>query len=441
MKKFLVVLVVLTLVGLASIALAADVTMGGSVQIRSRNFQSMTYDKNSTSSGATTVDTQERVIIDVNAKAGDNLKGKISLWNDWDTWQRFENVQGYPGGFGKETTNTGGHFGFREAWMSFNLPDIPVNVTVGHQLLTLGNGWFFRSSHFGSDAWVISNKTGNNTLGFINVKVGEGTSSAYASDDSDAYVLFDVLKLNDNMSVGIDISDVKFRANSVVSAPTQTNTELQNIGLNFNGKLGAVNLKAEADFQMGKVDAWGGNPEQKFKGMQLVVQGNVAMDPLTINFLLGYGTGQDLESNTNDIEQYVNLLDTDPRYTFLYEYKLNTAANGGPYSAGIGGTPAKNTGMANTTALGAGVMFAVSKSLNLGLDAYYLQATEKIPNGMGEMSDKIGTEIDAKIYWKLYDNLTWNWDLGYFMPGDAYKTAAGKTDAATGIQGVLAFKF
>ena len=86
-------------------------------------------------------------------------------------------------------------------------------------------------------------------------------------------------------------------------------------------------------------------------------------------------------------------------------------------------------------------MFAASKSLNIGLDVYDLIATEKVTNGLGEESDEIGIEIDAKVNWKLYDNLTWNWDLGYFMPGKAYKTASGKTDPAMGIQGILALKF
>jgi hypothetical protein len=373
-------------------------------------------------------------MIDVNAKAGDNVKGKISLWNDWDTWrQGFEKSQGTD--FGSNAT-TSQQFGFREAWVSFNLPDIPVNVTVGHQLLQLGNGWFIKNKHYGSDAWVISHTTSNNTLGFVNMKGAEG-SSAVASDDVDTYTIFDVFKLSDTMSIGADITEVKSRASAATIGIIPANTDLQNLGLHFNGKFGTLKLAAEFDAQMGQIEGTGGAPDEDFGGMQLVVQGNLALDPITINFLLGYGTGQDLSSTSNDIDEYFNLLDTDPRYTFMYEYKLATAATGGPY----GGTARKNTGMANTTVIGAGVMFAASKSLNLGLDAYWLQATEDIPNGLGVMESDIGMELDVKINWKLYDNLTWDWTIGYFMPGDAYKTAAGTDDAATGIQGVLAFKF
>jgi hypothetical protein len=308
--------------------------------------------------------------------------------------------------------------------LSFNLPDIPINVTVGHQYLQLGNGWFLQNKHFGSDAWVVANVTGANTLAFVNIKVAEG-NAANASDDVDAYALLDVFKINEDMSIGIDIANVKIRSTAVGFGPA-TGADLMNYSLNFNGKFGIVKLMAQADVQGGKISN-GGPAEPKFKGTEIVVQGNVGMDPVTINFLLAQGSGQ--KSTDTDVKQFVNFLDINPRYTFLYEYKL----------AGAGG--AAHQGFANTTCISVGAMFAASKSLNLGLDVYYLLATEKIENGMGEESDEIGIEVDAKVNWKLYDNLTWNWDLGYFMPGKAYKTSTGKDDPAMGIQGILALKF
>jgi len=434
MKKFLVVLVVLTLVGLASIALAADVTVGGSVQIRSRLFKDMTYDKNSTASNSQTTDTQERIIIDVNAKAGDNLKGKISLWNDFEDWGNFEQVQGQGFGNSTGTTKTSPHFGFREAWVSFNLPEIPVNITGGHQLLKLANGWFFRSQHFGSDAWVVANVTGANTLAFLDVKISEGgtgqngaTNPAYGSDDADAYVLLDVFKLSDAAAIGIDLSDVRVRQATPIG-----DVEVQNYDIFFNGKLGPVNLSANVEAQGGanKTAA----VESKFKGNEIVIQGNLPTDAVTFNFLLARGSGK--KRTDVDQKEYTNFLDIDPHYTFLYEYKL----------AGAGG--AAHQGFNNTTAVSIGAMFHASKSLDLGLDLYYLQATEKegtplaIATAGAETSSNIGYEADLKVYWKLYDNLTWNWDLGYFKPGDALKTSAtAPTDAAMGVQGVLAFKF
>jgi hypothetical protein len=450
MKKFYVLLAVAVMVCLSSMAFAADVTVGGSVQIRSRYFDDMKFDKDSGGPGApnrasNALDTQERIMLDINAKT-DGAKGKISLWNDFEDWGRLESAQG--NGFGSTTgtgvsgtnasgTSTSGHFGFREAWLNFDLPGVPVNVTAGHQLLQLGNGWFLRSKHFGSDAWVIANQTGPNTVAFVNIKVAEG-NAFQASDDADAYALLDVFKINEDMAVGIDVAGVKVRP-AAVGFGSLAGADLQNISANFNGKLGLVKLMAQVDVQTGKTKATAATTEPKFKGNEIVIQGNVLLDPVTINFLAARGSGKKISPTfaTDDNKQYVNFLDIDPHYTFLYEYKLGTACT----TNGTSATAQAHTGFCNTTALSAGVMFAATKSLNVGLDIFDLIATEKITNGVGEDSDEIGIELDGKVQWKLSDNLAWNWDLGYFKPGKAFKTAAGTTDAAMGIQGILAFKF
>src|SRR5574341_1059540 len=101
MKKFLAVLVVLALVGISSIALA-EVTVDGSVSLRSRNFSDLDNDDTTKSNADDQVDTQEKVIINISAKS-EKVKGKISLWNDFEPWGGLE-------------TQNGGSLGFREAW-------------------------------------------------------------------------------------------------------------------------------------------------------------------------------------------------------------------------------------------------------------------------------------------------------------------------------------
>ena len=421
MKKFLAVLAVVAFVCLSSMAFAADVTVGGSLEMRSRDFSVLSLDKNDHSKDAT--DTQERIRLDVNAKAGDDVKGKIELENDygngasdWGTGNDAKTVTGLGGGY----SANGGTMGFREAWLSVNLPGLPVNVTAGHQLLQLGNGWFFRSKHFGSDAWVVANQTGNNTVAAVDVKISEGLINT--NDDIDAYVLLDVYKLSDTATVGVDLTMANDPRNTLGlgGAGNTESTNAQNLGLNFNGKTGPVNLKAEIDIQNGKAK---GN-DAKFKGNQIVVQGSMPMDPVTLNFTVARGSGDKIGGS--DYDGYKTFLDIDPHYTFLYEYKIATAAG------------AKNTGFANTTALNVGATFAATKSLNIGANLWYLMATEKIANvksGSGT-TNNVGTELDVNVDWKLYENVSWNWNLGYFNPGDGM----GK-DAATGIQGILAFKF
>jgi hypothetical protein len=444
MKKFMVALVVFAITCFSVTAFAAvDVSVGGSYEIRSRDFNDLALTKDAPAVSAATGtspgsgnarDTQTRVRIDVNAKAGDTLKGKLQLESDFGTsaadWgQGFESNK-------YSVSSATSALGFREAWVLFQLPGLPVVVKGGHQLLQLGNGWFFRSQHYGSDAWVAFNDTGANHLGFVNVKVAEGNIAA--ADDADAYVIVDTYKLNDNNKIGFDLTFLNIRQ----PAGAATENKLQNLGLNYSGKLGPLALKAQIDMQSGKIKS---TTDSKYKGNEIVLEGSIPMDAVTFNIWLARGTGN--KSGGTDINGFATFLDIDPHYTFLYEYKVITAAG------------ARNTGFSNTQAIGVGAMFNASKSLSVGGNIWYLKANEKTNLAQaiggvnvtpGTNSDAIGTELDLMLNWKLYDNLTWNWVAGYFKPGDAYKgtyTSAGNPDmevgkqAATGIQGVLKFSF
>ncbi len=426
MKKFVVLLVVVALTFISAIAYAADVTVGGTVQIRSRNFDTMSFDEKVVTKDEK--DTQERIQMDINAKAGD-VKGKIAIWNDFDTWGRFEAVQGIASGTTVTTTAgdstqtyNNNKIGIREAWVNFNVPGLPINVTAGHQLLKLANGFFVSSMHFGSDAWVIANQTGNNTFAVVNGKIAENTTSL--SDDQDLYTILDVFKLSDNATIGVDFSNVKDRSGA-------DQVDLMNVGINFNGKIGPVALKAQFDQNMGDKTT-GGTVKQDFTGNEIVVQGKVPIAPVTLNFTFAMGSGQDTSS---DVTLFQNFLDVDPHVAFMYEYKIPTAAG------------RKNTGFANTTAIGVGATMAASSSVTVGADLWLLSASEKVNvtqtgRAAGAVSDDVGTEIDLAVNWKVAENLTWNWNVGYFMPGDAYLDATGAgDDAATGITGILAFKF
>lgn len=442
MKKVYVILAVLAMVCVSSIALAADVSVGGAVMFRSRNFQLLSLDKANPTKNQ--VDTQERIQVDVNAKSGD-VKAKIAIWNDFDTWGAVSGVQGgfeapQGGGFGRSGNNV---FGIRESWLLFPLADTGFFVKGGHQLLQLGNGMFFRSQHFGSDAWVAYRDDGPNHLGFVNVKVLEGKATVAAinsdgsktasspatanADDVDAYVIVDTYKVSDTTKIGVDLTMAKDRKNCLGLAGGSNPTDAQNLGLNYAGKLGPVNMKAQLDIQSGKAtkaNLDGTGNDAKFKGNNLYVRGDIPMDQLAVNFTIGRGSGP--KANQADYNQFVNFLDVDPHYTFLYEYKI-----AGP----CGKT---NQGFCNTTALNGGAKFNVTKNLTVGADVWILQATEKVADKKDatKTTNELGTELDVFVGWKLGENLAWNWNLGMFTPG-----AGMGNDAATGIQGILAYTF
>jgi hypothetical protein len=394
-----------------------------------------------------TTNTQERVRFNVDAKVGDYLNGRITFENDWDTFGRVEQPQGN----GQTTTN--GHPGnleVREAWVNFMFPGVPVGVKAGHQLLQLGNGWFFRSMKYGSDAWVVYNGTGNNTLAFYDVRVGENVDPNQPDQDIDFYGVLDAYKLADGV-VSVDLTWASAPSSggpfTTIFGNAGSKVDLYNLGLSYAAKTGPIHLKAEIDAQMGKAEnsTLGAPPagDSKFKGYQGVLQGTLPMDPLSINFTLAYGSGlkQLNGDTTKDVNQVITVMDNDQHYTLIYEYLEPTGALN-TVNAGNSNT-SLHTGFANTMAANLGAMFNLSNKLAVGLDYWYLQAVEDVAiMGNSSTSNKLGSEVDFKLNWKLYDNLTWNWQFGWFKHGDAYKLASGAdAEDSTAVYGQLSFKF
>jgi len=432
MKKLLVVAVVLAIACFSSMAFAADVTINGYVDVRSRNFQNFDLNKNSNTDTASRQTTETAFRIDVNVKASDTIKAKLSLWNDHDQW----NGKVYPDGTKNiDGTSTSTAF-IREAWIDFMIPDTPVGIKAGHQVMMLANGWFFRSNYGGSDAWIVYSKMGNATFALQDVKVREGANVNSSVDDVDLYTAMGTMKMGD-LTLGADLSMLRDNNGTVLVGPAAGQNgegKLYNLGLNVNGKVGPATLKAEVDLQNGK--AKGSGTDVKYSGNQIVVQASMPMGKLTLNATAARGSGDKTPVTTDKREGIVNLMDIGQHYTLIYEYRVRGAA----------GTT--NSGFRNTTALNVGAMFQATKTVAVGADLWYLQATEKTninpiaagTNGGANSSD-LGTELDVKVNWQIAPGLSWNWQIAYFAPGAAYQNAAGTKDAAYGAQGILSLTF
>ncbi|MDH4161097.1 MAG: porin [Nitrospirota bacterium] len=410
MKKFLALFAVLALTMVSSAAFA-EVSVSGSIDIRNLSTNNAS-DMNSDKSDENRT-TQERIRINVDAKH-EGVKGRVTLENDWYVWGSATN-----GWAGSAVESKSGALTIREGWIDFSMPfGMPGHVKVGHQMLQLGNGWFFRANKYGSDAWLIG-FPGKNTFAFVDVKAAEGLNAG--SDDVDAYVLLDTYKIDDKSSVGAYFVRVMDRQGKFMAGGgADAEGTLDTIGLHYNGMVGPLKLAAEFDMQSGEADPGAGAATTDLSGKQIIVQASMPLDALTINATFAMGSGDD--ATTAEEEGITVALDKDPHYTFVYEYFTKTAAG------------ATNTGFANTTAMNLGASYKVSGNVTVALDYWMLTATEV---GAG-VDDEVGSEIDAKILWKLNDNLSWNWSLGRFMPGKFYGANPDDVDA---VQGILSYKF
>jgi hypothetical protein len=104
------------------------------------------------------------------------------------------------------------------------------------------------------------NQTGNNTLALVNVKISEGLRIIGRF----RRVSNDVIKLGETQHW-----ESIFRTLKPGTGPRGIKMDLMNVGINFNGKIGPVALKAQFDQNMGDETL---GVKQDFKGNEIVVQ-------------------------------------------------------------------------------------------------------------------------------------------------------------------------
>lgn len=442
MKKFLVVVAVLAIVCVGLDAFALDVTVSGQAAVRSRLFENTATLANSHVDATNDAYTQTNFILEVNVK-GEGVKAKLALWNDYDTWgQRnigsnpgVDNQKGYAVTAG---SNNGSTAYIREAWIDFMVPGTPIGVKAGRQLMMLGNGWFFRSNYGGSDAWVVYANLGKvATIALQDVKLSEGVTTV-SRDDVDLYSLVATVKPADVITLGVDISYLNDKVGNVLQsvAGTKGSAWLWNGGVNATVKAGKATIKAEFDAQTGKAQN-NGVGGVDYDGFQGVIQATIPVGIVTINAGGVYSSGN--RPGSSNWGQMVTFGDAGQHYTLIYEYRTRSAG-----TTLAGASNGSNNLFQNTMAVYGGAMVQVAKSVAVGADVWWLNATEMVnmtTGGASKKSHDLGFEADAKLNWQITPNLSWNWQAGWLMTGSAYRTAGGFMDDIYCVQGVLALKF
>jgi hypothetical protein len=445
MKKFLVVAFVLAAVCVSTAAYAIDVTVNGEAAVRSRFFENIDGSQTANSHGdqSNSAYTQTRYNVQINVK-GDGFKGVLEVWNDFDDWggsigdggsgrgrNQVDNGSGNRGTQGATSTVQ-----IRQSFVEFTVPGTPVTLKAGRYLSMLGNGWFLRSMYGGQEGWLVTVPIGKVAeVAFENVKVAEG-SITLSRDDVDLYIFKAVVKPTDKFVVGTNVSYLKDNAGVVLQgAPSaQGGGNLWNLGLYMNGSLGIVRLKGQIDAQAGSVQTRLASGSRDYDGFQGIIEAEIPVSIVTLRAGAAYGSGNRPGSSNNS--GVVVMLDSPQHYTYIYEYRAKGA---GQIYGG------KQSGLNNTTFIYGGVMVAAGKSLDVGFDTYWLQATEWAGTTAGfngkNTSKEMGVETDVKINWKIAPNLTWSWVAAWLATGQGYRTVGGWTSDIYAVQGILSLKF
>jgi hypothetical protein len=394
---------------------ATQITIGGDVRIRGEfRKNNLTFNDDG---GDHISAYDQRIRLNVNAQVTPNTQAYVEIEGASATdtfkstgWAWGEN-SGSKGVYQFGDAKRGG-LSVLEAWIlhkGSGLLGMPAGIKVGHMALALGNKLFFDHTLFGDDAIVVfADPTKELHIGLLTIKFREGTAGL--NDDADAYVGLFAYKTKE-FSVSGDVVHVDHQNNTGgFPGIAGADVHLWNFGLRANANISGFELKADGELQTGKITDTGGS-DPKFKGYAFMVGAGYNLDPVKLGVEYAYGSGDNDPTDTS-FKTFVTSLSNVQHFTYVYDYRTTTAA----------GT--QGTGLANTSYLKIDAGAPLAKDLS-GYLAYYWLRANKVASGV---SKSIGSEIDAKITYKIDRNLNYWVEGGYLFAGNFWKTVTGAKD-------------
>jgi len=278
-------------------------------------------------------------------------------------------------------------------------------------------------------------KVGPVEIGFNYEKLFEAdTATGYANQvdaDKDTYALTGTYK-GKGLEAGLMY---KYYVYNSTRPTANYGTKYSLISPYAKATIGPVYLEGEAQYWFGKYAAYEApatTQDVDLKAWAAYLKGQFNFGPAYAGALFSYASGNDLSDDTKNT---VAPLGGGTNYApalILMNDALNTWTNTGSLASNpVNVTSSKY----NSIIYGAFVGANPTPKLNVELALTYATVDKKALSKAGgvvteAVSDKLGTEVDIKATYKLYDNLSYMVGAGYLWTGDYFKGAnvAAKVD-------------
>lgn len=354
------------------------------------------------------------------AKANDNLK----LVTHFELDTRFGGVTGgYKGTTGNDSGNLDADqltLETKNVYLDFNEPNTATNFKVGMQPWTDAYGSLFLSADMTGVYATKKFDPATVSLGwfrFDDNTLPTGTNTGAGQLTADLVVLDGKFALNKDMTVGASYYNVQNDTGATLSTTSVGAYDLLHmIGVNADLKFGDVAVKPFAAYQFGEF-----NGTDDISGYVLGATGKVKVGAGAVNFAGYYLSGDKNTTGDRDSFQTVTPGTTyfNPANMWLLvrpNQAINTSTSvvGNDMTVGGRGSYGVFAGYEGT----ANKLFY---NANIG----YMAAAEK---RTGE-DNSIGTEINAQVGYKIYDNLSASVAAAYAFLGDGL---SGTTNRMTG---------
>ncbi|WP_298270236.1 hypothetical protein [Geobacter sp.] len=308
----------------------------------------------------------------------------------------------------------------KNVYLDFNIPAVPVNMKVGMQPFTDAyKGIFINADAAGA---LATAKYGSftNALGWFRLDDRGGLTGKNARD---LLILDGKYAVNKNLNVGgsyyLYNDDNSTFANGV--AGTAQDVIVHTVGVNGEANLGLVTVDGFALYQFGNagtkhVSAWAANAGAKAK---------VGIGILRAQFLYTSGEGDTTRNTSNAFVPVTNHTSGANAENTFYPADMRIILRD------KFGTTDDHAIIYNTDNQSQGIIGGfigydanITPKVFANANAGFVATAKR--NTVTESSSKyMGTELNAEVGYKLYDNLTTSLQGAYVILGDYYKGTGG----------------
>jgi hypothetical protein len=422
MKKNLVVLGAVALTAAAVPALAFENEFHGSFTVG--GFISNAYNSGTGAlilgdNAGTNNFIDQRARLQYIAKASDDLKlvTQFELDTKWG---------GRTGGKYTNSSDAGGldadgiNLETKHVYLDFNLPAAPLNVKLG--ILPWADAYKGTFGIVDDTAAVLTGKFGKATATLAGVRVADaaGASGSGAVDGTvagkstvDLIVVDGKFAINKDMTVGANYYAL-LRDTGAVGGTTGVAEFTNTVGVNFAGKFGPAAVDAWGGYQFGDYSETAG---QDLKAYSFGATAKIKAGPGTASVAALYLSGED--DGSGDISAWQAISANTSYFNDANMWLLIRNPLSMNTSAALGGNDLTKGGR-GLMGLFAGYNGAQNKLL-YGANVGYAQVAEERSGEDGYL----GTEVNAMVGYKLYDNLTVKFNAAYALLGDGGKAPIG----------------
>lgn len=409
MKRFCSVLLASAVVATAVPAMAFENKFGGYWRTRAFTQRDFVADEKADSSRA---DSRTRLFYTAEFSKNFKLVNKFEMDAIWGSNKYYDRAPGATDKAGSgaigadsisvEVKNTYADFAFDL------VNDAKLGFKLGTQGTVISRGFLFNDDFSGA---IVSYDMKDVKIPVIWIKANEGGPGINAAGDKLNDEDIDVYALSPEIKVG---KAVMINPLFAYQKQESTNSDIYNFGLNADYKADKFGAWFTGIYQNGTILS--GTADVDLASYLVAAGADYTIDKLNLNAQGFFASGDD-DATDDEVNAYCGFANAGGKTLAGQDYHWAEIMGGGIFDSNVSNGIANYgyNGITNITAVKIGASYKAMDKLTVYGDVWYAMLSE-VATGQ---DDELGTEIDLRARYMLFENLALDVVGAYLVAGDA----------------------